>query len=144
MNSVNAKDAQMSPVARLDFIAVGLSALCVIHCVALPLLVAIMPVIAQAAENELAHKLIVVAAVPVSLRVIWKTLPLERNKLFVGVVLAGLTLLILAAFVEAMETYEQLVTIAGASLLSTAHIWHIVRRSGKRARSSLAVKVNEN
>lgn len=143
MSSVNARDARMSPVAHLDFIAVGISALCVIHCVVLPLLVSIMPVIAQAAENELAHKLIVVAAVPVSLRVIWKSLPLERNKLFVGVVLAGLLLLLLAAFIEAMETYEQPVTIAGALLLSSAHIWHLVRRSGKRARSSLAVKVNE-
>ena len=143
MSSVNVKDSQMSSVARLDFFAIGISALCVIHCVALPLLVAIMPVIAQAAENELAHKLIVLAAVPVSLRVVWKTLPLNGNKLFVGVVLAGLTLLILAAFIEALETYEQPFTIAGALLLSSAHIWHIVRRSGKRARSSAAIETNE-
>ena len=143
MSSVNVKDSQMSSVARLDFFAIGISALCVIHCVALPLLVAIMPVIAQAAENELAHKLIVLAAVPVSLRVIWITLPLDGNKLFVGVVLVGLTLLILAAFIEAISAYEQPVTIAGAALLSSAHIWHIVRRSGKRARNILAIEPNE-
>ena len=144
MISVSAKDTPMRPLARLDMFAVGLSALCVIHCVALPLLVAILPVIAQAAENELVHKLIVVAAVPVSLRVIWKTLPLSENKLFIGVVFAGLALLLLAAFIEAVSAYEQPITIAGAALLSSAHIWHLVRRCGKHSRRDLAVESNES
>lgn len=143
MSSVNVKDPQISVVARLDLFAVGISALCVIHCVVLPVLVAIMPVIAQAAENELAHKLMVLAAVPVSLGVIWKTLPLDGNKLFVGVVLAGLALLLSAAFLEALSAYEQPITIAGALLLSSAHIWHLLRRCGKRSRRSLAVEPNE-
>lgn len=143
MSSVNVKDSQMSSVARFDLFAVGISALCVIHCVALPVLVAIVPVIAQAAENELVHKVIVLAAVPVSLRVIWKTTPLDGNKLFVGVVFAGLALLLSAAFIEAMSAYEQPITIAGASLLSSAHIWHLVRRCGKRSRRSLAADANE-
>lgn len=144
MISVNAKNTRTSSLARLDLFAVGLSALCVIHCVALPLLVAIMPVIAIAAENELAHKLIVLAAVPVSLRVIWKTLPLAENKLFIGVVSAGLALLLLAAFIEALSAYEQPITVAGALLLSTGHIWHLVRRCGKHSRRDLAVESNES
>ena len=67
--------------ARLDLCAAGLSTLCLLHCLALPLLVAVMPLVAQAADNELVHRVLVILALPVSLRVIWKTLPLEGNGL---------------------------------------------------------------
>lgn len=130
MNRLSAKGVRWSPVARLDMFAVGLSTLCVLHCVALPVLVALMPVAAQAAENELVHRVLVVAAVPVSLRVVWKTRPLSANRLFVGAALTGLGLLLLAAFVEAVGPYEEPVTIAGAVLLGTAHLWHWMRKCG--------------
>ena len=90
-----------SPTARLDLYAVGLSTLCMLHCIALPLFVSLAPVLALAAESELVHWLLVVAAVPVSLRVIWKTRPAHGNRLFIAAASVGLALLLLAAFVEA-------------------------------------------
>ena len=131
MTPPDAKDVRWSPAARLDLYAVGLSTLCVIHCVALPVLVALMPVVGQAAENELVHRVLVVLAVPVSLRVIWKTRPVNDNRLFVCTALLGLALLLLAAFVEAVSRFEEPVTIAGAVLLGSAHIWHWMRRCGR-------------
>ncbi|MDE0177198.1 MAG: MerC domain-containing protein, partial [Gammaproteobacteria bacterium] len=80
MTPPEAKDVRWSPAARLDLAAVGLSTLCLLHCVALPVLVALMPVVGQAAENELVHRVLVVLAVPVSLRVIWKTRPVNDNR----------------------------------------------------------------
>ena len=129
---VDAKGVRWGQSARLDLCAVGLSTLCLLHCVALPVLAALMPVAAQAAENELVHRLLVVAAIPVSLRVIWKTPPVAGNRLFVGAALTGLGLLLLAAFIEALEPYEQPITVTGAVLLGLAHLWHYVRqwRSG--------------
>ena len=124
------KGVQWGPSARLDLCAVGLSTLCVLHCLALPVLAALMPVAAQAAESELVHRLLVAAAVPVSLRVIWKTLPVAGNRLFVGAALLGLGLLLLAAFMEAVAPYEEPITIAGGSLLGLAHLWHCVRQCG--------------
>jgi len=115
----------------LDLYAVGLSTLCVLHCVALPVLVALMPVVAQAAESELVHRILVVVAIPVSLRVIWMTRPVAGNRLFVGTALVGLGLLLLAAFLEALSSYEQPITVAGGVLLGSAHLWHWVRRCGK-------------
>ena len=124
----DAKGLRWSPVARLDLYAVGISTLCVLHCVALPVLVALMPVAGQAAENELVHRVFVVVAVPVSLRVIWKTRPVSDNRLFVSAALVGLGLLLSAAFTEALSAYEEPMTVAGAVLLGSAHLWHWLRK----------------
>ena len=124
------KGVRWGPAARLDLCAVGLSTLCVLHCVGLPVIAALMPLAAQAAESELVHRILVIAAVPVSLRVIWKTLPVAGNRLFVGAALLGLGLLLLAAFAEAVSPYEEAITIAGGSLLGLAHLWHCVRQCG--------------
>ena len=143
MIQLDAKGIRWSPVARLDLYAAGLSTLCVLHCVALPVLVALMPVVAQAADNELVHRLLVVAAVPVSLRVIWKTRPLSGNRPFVSAALVGLGLLLLAAFIEAAEPYEEPITVAGGVLLSSAHIWHWMRRCGRGGAQRLPVESAE-
>ena len=124
-------NGQLCPAnARLDLYAAGLSSLCLIHCLALPLLVTLMP-LAAIAENELVHRLLVLAAIPVSLRVIWKTLPVDRNWPFVGAVLSGLGLLLTAAFIEAVSAYEESLTVAGGALLCAAHLWHWTRQRGK-------------
>ncbi len=115
---------------RLDLYAAGLSALCLLHCLALPLLVTVIPLAAQTAESELVHRLLVFATVPVSLRVVWKTSALRRNWLFVGSVLAGLALLLLAAFGEAVSAYEEPITVVGGVLLCSAHLWHWARQRG--------------
>ena len=117
--------------ARLDLCAAGLSTLCLLHCLALPLLVAVMPLVAQAADNELVHRVLVILALPVSLRVIWKTLPLEGNGLFIGTALSGLGLLLVGAFIEALSAYEQPITVAGGLLLGSAHLWNWVRQRGE-------------
>jgi hypothetical protein len=127
----------------MDMYAVGLSTLCVLHCLALPLLVTLMPLAAQAADNEIVHKVLVVAAVPVSLRVIWKTRPVG-NRLFVGAALGGLGLLLLAAFVEAVSAYEEAITVAGGALLCTAHLWHWVRHFGRSDIHGLPVEPDES
>ncbi len=143
MNPFNAKGDRWGPTARLDLFAAGLSTLCVLHCVALPVLVAVMPVAAQAAESELVHRVLVIAAVPVSLRVIWKTRPMADNSLFIGAALVGLGLLLLAAFVEAVSPYEEPITVAGATLLGSAHLWHWVRKCGTGGVHGLPVQPDE-
>lgn len=114
--------------------------LCLLHCLALPLLVTLMPLAVQAAESELTHRILAVAAVPLSLRVIWKTLSEEGNLLFVGAALTGLGLLLLAAFVEAVSAYEERITVVGGALLCSAHLWHWMRQ---RSRLGLHVRLVE-
>ena len=130
MDSFGAKSVRWSPAARPDLYAAGLSMLCVLHCVALPVLVAFMPMVAQAAESELVHKLLVITAVPVSLRVVWQARSTTGNRLFFGAVFVGLALLLLAAFAESVSAYEEPVTVFGGALLISAHLWHWVRKCG--------------
>ena len=133
MNPSNAPlSSAQTTTARLDLYAAGLSTLCLLHCLALPLLVSLLPLAAQAAESELAHKVVVLAAVPVSLRVVWKTFPTAGSALFVGAALSGLGLLLVAAFVEALSAYEEPLTVAGGVLLCSAHLWHWTQQRGKR------------
>ena len=143
MNLLDAKSVRWSPAARLDMFAVSLSTLCVLHCVALPVLLALMPAAAQAAENELVHRVLVLAAVPVSLRVVWKALPVEGNRLFVSAALGGLGLLLVGAFIEAVSRYEQPITVVGGVLLGSAHLWHWVRRCGRSDPHSVPVEPDE-
>ena len=141
--SFNVKGVRWGPTARLDLYAAGLSTLCLLHCVALPVLVAVMPVAAQAAESELVHRVLVLIAIPVSLRVIWKTRPLADNRLFVCAALLGLGLLLLAAFIEAASPHEEPITVVGATLLGSAHLWHWVRKCGRGGVQGLPVQPDE-
>ena len=144
MIAFNAKGVRWSPAARLDMYAVALSTLCVLHCIALPLFVSLMPVVAQAAESELVHRVLVVAAVPVSLRVIWQSRPLHGNRLFVAAALIGLVLLVLAAFMETLSPYEEPITVAGGVLLASAHLWRWARTCSSGGVHGVAVARDES
>ncbi len=144
MDLLNSQASRVdSASARLNVFAVGLSTLCLLHCIALPILVTVLPVAAQAAENEFLHRILVLLAVPVSLRVVWKALPGDGNRLFVVAALGGLGLLLLAAFVEAVSRYEQPITVAGGVLLASAHLWHWMRRCGRNGIHGLPAEPNE-
>ena len=128
---------------RLDLYAAGLSALCLLHCLALPLLVTIMPLVTRTAESELVHKLLVALTVPVSCRVLWKMSAVYRNRLFMGAVLVGLGLLLLGAFIEAVSAYEEPITLLGGVLLCSAHLWHWGRQRAAGAIGSLPAAPGE-
>lgn len=119
--------------ARLDLCAAGLSTLCLVHCLALPLLTSLLPLAAQSIESPLVHRILVALAVPVSLRVMWKALPVGGNGLFIGAASTGLGLLLLGAFVEALSAYEEPITVTGGVLLGCAHLWHWMRARGPDA-----------
>ncbi|MYD43093.1 MAG: MerC domain-containing protein [Gammaproteobacteria bacterium] len=126
--ATNGDTFQPISAVATNLIAAGLSTLCVIHCVALPVLVALMPMVAQVAENEIVHRLLVLAAIPLSLRVVWLSRFMYSASFFISVVLLGLTSLAAGAFVEDFEAYEQPLTLLGGMLLAAAHIWHWLRR----------------
>lgn len=111
-----------SSALSLDATAVCLSLACLVHCLALPLLVTALPIVGSLAENELVHRLLVLLALPVSL---WA---LVRGRLdgtgiaIAGLILIGLSLLLTAAFVEALHDFETPITVAGALILSAGHL----------------------
>lgn len=107
----------------LDGAAIGVSTLCIIHCLALPLLVVALPALAVVAEVEWVHKALVLVAAPVSLFAMTRLQGVDSRLLISALILVGLSLLIAGAFVHALHDYEVMLTVAGALILSVAHIW---------------------
>ncbi|MEO0997215.1 MAG: MerC domain-containing protein [Pseudomonadota bacterium] len=133
MNSSNAPlNLQASANPSLDLYAAGLSTLCLIHCLALPLVATLLPLAANFAESELVHMALVLLAAPVSLWVVRKAWSTGGSGLFVGAALTGLGLLLLGAFVGAVAVYEEPLTVAGAVLLGSAHLWRWLQYRGRR------------
>ena len=55
----------------VDLYAVALSLLCILHCLALPLLAAVLPLAGMLSENETVHRGLVLASAPATLWVAW-------------------------------------------------------------------------
>jgi hypothetical protein len=116
------EDTQKSP-DWLDGAAVVLSALCLVHCLALPLVVAGVPFLAQFAETHL-HYQVLIFVVPLS--VIALAVGYRRHhepRILMGGAL-GMLLLIVGATVAHTQLgimADRIFTIAGSLTLATAH-----------------------
>ncbi|WP_367279801.1 MerC domain-containing protein [Hyphomonas sp.] len=109
--------------AAIDATALSLSGLCVVHCLALPVLAAFLPLLGAWAEAEWVHKVFVVMALPVTGAALVRGMPRRGPALFAGLAISGLALLVTAAFVDAVHSLETPLTLVGACLLAAAHLW---------------------
>jgi len=121
----------MARAATFDMAAIGLSGLCIVHCLALPVAAASLPLLGVWAEAEWLHGLFVVVAAPISLMALLRSarrgLPVAPLVLaLLG--LAGLSAGVLGWPTEAAET---LITVIGSLLLAAAHIlnWRRLRHA---------------
>jgi hypothetical protein len=113
----------------LDSTAVVLSALCLVHCLALPLIVIGVPFLAQFAEDHL-HLQMLVVVLPLSSLALGIGVQRHRNQriLFAGI--AGMLLLIIGATVAHTQlglTADRAFTICGSLTLATAHYFNSIR-----------------
>lgn len=108
-----------------DKLAIGLSLMCAIHCLALPALLALLPgMAALQLDNETFHLWMVAAVLPSSIYAL--TLGCKQHKryrlLIVGSI--GLVLLVLALVLgeeRIGETAEKVLTIIGAAFVAVGH-----------------------
>lgn len=115
--------ARISTGRAVDASAVALSGLCLAHCLALPLIISVLPATLQGLQSELVHQVLVVFAVPLALTAAWAVRGAKSGLAIQAVLLAGALGLILGAFVEPLHDYETLLTVLGAILLSVGHIF---------------------
>ncbi|MEM1105092.1 MAG: MerC domain-containing protein [Pseudomonadota bacterium] len=113
-----------TPALSYDVGAVGLSSLCLVHCLALPVLSAVSPVFGTMAEAEWIHQVLVLIALPISIAAMVR----GGGRVFIALASAGLALLVASAFVEALHDYETPLTVLGASLLAAGHLWRLFRQ----------------
>jgi hypothetical protein len=111
-----------------DRLAIGLSVLCAFHCLALPLLAALLPAaIGLQLESEALHLWMVVGVLPISLYALTIGCKKHRKLSVAAAGIFGLVLLI-AAIATGMlgfgEVVEKSLTMAGATLIAIAHFWN--------------------
>lgn len=114
-----------------DGFAVGASAMCLVHCLGLPLLIAALPAIAGRIDpGEGFHLAVLLFAIPTSAFALIEGWRRHRGlaPLFVGA--TGLALLTLGLAFENWAVIETGVTVGGSLLLAGAHIANWRRRLG--------------
>lgn len=127
-------------LSLLDVSAIGLSGLCLLHCIALPVLAAWLPVLAVGSEAAGVHLLLVVLAAPLAAAGLWRShrlRPLPRA--LWGLAGAGLAALLAGALGWPAERWETALTVAGSMSLAGAHLWNW----GRRHRGAMACEGRE-
>ena len=110
----------------LDGAAIGLSGLCLLHCLALPFFVGALPMLLPFTESHL-HAQMLYAAIPLSAVAIGIGYARHRNSRVVLTAFAGISLLLVGATVAHGSlglTADRLFTISGSIVLAAAHLWN--------------------
>lgn len=109
-----------------DKTAIGLSLLCAIHCLTLPVAVALLPsAAALGLSDEWFHRVLLVFVLPVSIYALIAGWRKHGNQRILAVGIAGLIVLIIAAaggHEMFGETGERLVTVVGSLLVAYSHL----------------------
>lgn len=127
----------------LDNAAVALSGLCLLHCLALPVVIAVLPFLGQFGEGHF-HVQMLIAVLPVSIIAFTSGFHRHRNRSVVAWGGVGVVLLVVGGTV-AHGSYgivaDRLLTICGALILAAAHYFNN-RFSRHRKYDDEAVLIN--
>lgn len=105
----------------LDASAISLSGLCMVHCLALPIAAAFLPLLGAWAHADWVHVAFLAAAAPVSLVALGRS-GAWRDARILLLALAGLLLLTMGVLGWPSEASETTVTVLGGLSLSLAHL----------------------
>ncbi|MDC7684621.1 MerC domain-containing protein [Asticcacaulis sp. BYS171W] len=114
-----------------DLMAMGLSGLCLIHCLVLPVAFAALPFLGMFNDHPLIHQGLAVLAAPISVYALARSGG-WRHPLRPGLALVGLGLLWAAAFWPPFHDYETVMSVAGAVGLAGLHVLNIRWPHGRR------------
>ena len=120
------EDNSSHPSGLLDNAAVALSGLCLLHCLTLPLLIAVLPFMGQFGDGHF-HMQMLVVVLPVSIVAFSLGYRRHHNKIIISWGFTGMLLLALGATV-AHSSYgivaDRTLTIAAALILAFAHYFN--------------------
>ena len=105
----------------LDLIAVLLSALCVLHCLALPVFLLALPMLSLSfLADEWVHLVLLSIALPISLVALWHGCRQHRNQFLLISGVIGIAFMAFAV-TEWGNQYERSLTLIGVLLLAATH-----------------------
>ena len=121
LHNQHKEDLIMRTSINSDTGGVVISLLCVVHCLALPIIGLMLPVFGILSENEWVHKILVMLALPLFINLAFKS-----NKSYI-ILLAifGIMLLFSGAFYEPFHEYETIITVMGSCALGAAHLQNL-------------------
>ena len=115
-----------------DKIGIGLSMVCLVHCIALPLILVMFPsVILATLSDELFHQIMLFAILPVSLITLTIGFTHHKDKSVLAIGLLGLTFLTGTAFVDhdVMGEWAEIgFTVLGSAIIAYAHFRNTRKR----------------
>lgn len=113
-----------SRVSKVNLLAAVLSTLCILHCLAIPLLISVLALSIPFRENETVHVILVLTAAPATLWVMYRSLQRGHHRLFAVAAAIGLALLFAGTFAAPLAQFEEPLVVIGALMLVSAHMWH--------------------
>ena len=121
------RETRATAARLVDGWAMGLSGLCLAHCLVLPVAAALLPVLGAWARAEWVHLVFVAVAAPMAAVALLR--PARGRAPPSGMVALGvLGVACLAAGAFGPPAAETTITVAGSLCLVTAHLWNVRRR----------------
>ena len=111
----------MELTVKSDRAATALSALCIVHCLALPLLASVLPFLSIVADAEWLHWIFAGLAIVISASVPFRDV-LARKSSFLIPAGLGILFLIGGLFADKIGADETILTVIGGVLVAFAHI----------------------
>jgi hypothetical protein len=110
----------------LDRVAITLSGLCLVHCLLLPAIIVVLPLVSQFSETHF-HAQMLIVVVPVSLFAFGFAYRRHGNKAVIAWGIAGIAIMFVGGTV-AHANYgilaDSLLTMAGSVILATSHYFN--------------------
>jgi len=106
-----------------DNVGVLVSSACLVHCLALPLLITALPTLGWLAPDERLHWLLTLMAIPVALYALLPGYRVHRSMWILLGGLSGVSLMLVSPILFQGMT-EEVVTSVGATTLVTAHLFN--------------------
>jgi len=111
---------------KLDKLAIAFSAICLVHCLMLPVLLTLLPVLGSTLfTHEQFHQIMLIVVLPTSLGAFALGCRQHRQGSVAVIGGVGIALLIFAAFAVGTawgDHAEQIITVIGGLVLAVAHI----------------------
>jgi len=111
---------KISRLITIDGFAISLSGACIVHCLCLPILISVLPIMEIWVNQEWVHKLIVLLALPTTGLALINIA--QRRFLISVTMIIGIVLLLIAAFIPALHDHETPLTVSGAIILAGGHV----------------------
>jgi hypothetical protein len=105
-----------------DRVGISASLLCVVHCLATPLMVLSMPVVGEFLSHDLFHVLIMIVVIPVAVWALWNGYRVHRHPRVLWLGAIGIVLLTAAMFANHQDQRIEIAgMIAAGLILASAH-----------------------